>query len=97
MTGLNVAQQGILLLEIAFWRPIYALDPEKKSFSKIEDPEKLRDIFLELSRSKLAHTAGSRYALAVENCLLRSISDQKNEWHLQRYVRNQVLSNLRVA
>ena len=75
------------------------MDPDKKSFSMIRNvggPEKLRDVLLDISKNKLAHIAGSRYASAVESCLTRDISDEMDGWHLQRYVRDKILNRLRV-
>jgi hypothetical protein len=84
-------------LEIAFWRPVQALDPEKKGFSKVHNPEKLRDILLDVCSKKLAHTMGSRYAKDTEDCLVRGLGDGLDTWQFQRHVRGRIGDKLRFS
>lgn len=86
---------GILLLEVAFWRPVHALDPEKKGFSRIADPEKLRSVLLNLCKDKLCHVMGRRYAKATDTCLTRGLGDGLEDWQFQRYIRDQVVGKLK--
>ncbi len=86
--------QGILLVEIAFWRPLHALDPENRRFTRISDPEKLRQILLDICEGRLAHAAGSQYARATKICLTKGLGDGMNEWQFQRFVRNHVVEEI---
>ena len=74
---------------------MHALDPEKKGFTKVSDPEKLRRILLELCKDKLRHAIGRRYAKAAEICLTPDLGDGLDSWQFQRFVREQVVGRLK--
>lgn len=61
----------------------------------MHDPEKVRDILLDVCNKKLAHTVGSRYTKATETCLTRGLGDGLDDWQFQRHVRDQIVGNLR--
>lgn len=73
---------------------MHALDPERKGFSRISDPEKLRLVFLEICKDKLCHVMGRRYAKATEICLTRGLGDGLMDWQFQRYIREHVVEQL---
>ncbi len=73
---------------------MHALDPERKGFSRVSDPEKLRLILLELCKDKLCHVMGQRYAKATETCLTHGLGDGLEGWNFQRYIREHVVEKL---
>ncbi len=82
------------MLEIALWRPIWSLDPEKKQFSKISDPERLREIYLDICKGRLIHAAGSQYARAAEICFARDLGDDIEDWQFHKFLRENVIGRI---
>jgi hypothetical protein len=66
------------------------MDGSQKSFENVKNPERLRDNLLEIARTKLAHSAGSRYSEAVAFCLERREWEVDEPWQTQRLVRQKV-------
>ena len=76
------------------WRPITSLDPEKKSFRKITNPEHLRETFLDLASSRLAHAVGYTYTEATQLCLTRDLYDGMEDWEIQKLFQEDIVNKL---
>ncbi|KUJ24440.1 uncharacterized protein LY89DRAFT_776560 [Mollisia scopiformis] len=88
---------GILLLEIGCWRPLPSMDGSRKGFESVKKPERLRDTLLEIVRTKLAHSAGSKYCEAVAFCLEEREWTTEEPWQTQRRVRQKVWQPLKMS
>ncbi|RGP64298.1 hypothetical protein FSPOR_8118 [Fusarium sporotrichioides] len=91
----DIYSLGILILEIGCWLHVTALDTKKGYFERIRDPEDLRTLLLKVASSKLAHAAGTRYAEAVRNCIMKRKWEGLEDWKSQKLVREGVLDLLR--
>jgi hypothetical protein len=71
------------------------MDPKKKNFNDLRNPESLRDFLLTKAHAKLAHSMGSRYADAAKFCWEKARAVEGYEsWQYQQVIRNSVLSSL---
>ena len=79
-------------MEIGCWRTLPNMDNKRKNFDYIKDPETLRDILIKTARSKLAHSAGKRYANAAIACLERETRKDYEDWEFQNHIRERIYS-----
>jgi hypothetical protein len=71
------------------------MDPKRKNFNDLRNPESLREFLLTKAQAKLAHSMGSSYADAASFCWGKARGLESYEsWQYQQVIRTSVLSPL---
>jgi hypothetical protein len=73
------------------------MDGSRKGFETVKKPERLRDTLLDIVRTKLAHSAGSKYSEAVAFCLEEREWKTEEPWQTQRSIRQKVWQPLKTS
>jgi hypothetical protein len=70
------------------------MDSKRNEFRSVKNPETLRDFFLNVVDTRLAHDAGSKYANLVRKCLERTDWKSYEDWQFQKILRQDVYEPL---